>query len=372
MNVTGVYAGRLLTAASVLIPLAVTPFTASPAPRMGAGVNLSGLEENAGTLPGTPNTDYPVPSDWELWYYQTKGIDLIRLPILWERLQPDLLDGQPSHPFDPMYLGLITTFIAQAAARDMRVIIDLHDYGAYWGNKIGGGVLTQVQFAAFWQMLGGVLVRSKGVAAYDLMNEPNGMPDSQVWPAAAQAAVDAIRLVDTHTHIMVEGDGWSSACGWSGNNGSLAINDPAHAVTYQAHVYGDADCSGTHYAWADAQAQGVTVDTIAERLADFIAWCRGKGCMVGEIGVGNDSPNWNIQLARGLAAAQAGGMHCFTYWAGGPWWGDYPLSIEPTTPNGGLVDAVQMAVVSTYGSPPAMARAFWRNTSAANWGNPNP
>ena len=40
------------------------------------------------------------------------------------------------------------------------------------------------------------------------------MPSPTAWPSAAQAAINAIREVDSTTSIYVEGDHWSSAAGW--------------------------------------------------------------------------------------------------------------------------------------------------------------
>jgi endoglucanase len=67
--------------------------------------------------------------------------------------------------------------------------------------------------------------------------------------------------------------------------------------------------------------------------------------MIGEIGVGNDSSDWNTEMANGLAAAAQAGIRSFTYWAGGPWWGTYPMSIEPRHGHA----APQMTIVRQYG-----------------------
>ena len=312
-----------------------------------AGVNLSGLEFNSGTLPGRLNYNYVAPNDSELAYYQAKGIKMIRLPVLWARLQPRLLAADPDTTLDPSYLGLVKTIIAEAAARDMQVIVDVHNYGGYNANhKIGDGVLSQAQFATFWRILASALQGSPGLAGYDLMNEPSNMPAIDVWPLAAQAAVTAIRQVDPSSYIFVEGNNWASAASWVVNNGGLNINDPQRRIIYEAHVYGDRDSSGTHFDWATEEANGVTVDTIAQRVGAFTAWCQlgNRSCAIGEVGVGNDDPRWNQELANGLAAMRSGGILGFTYWAGGPWWGTYPMSIEPR--NG--ADAAQMSVVSRY------------------------
>ena len=39
----------------------------------------------------------------------------------------------------------------------------------------------------------------------------------------------------------------------------------------------------------------------------------------------------------------------YSYWAGGPWWGDYMYSIEPTRlKSGALIDKPQMNVVGKH------------------------
>ena len=311
-----------------------------------AGVNLSGLEFNSGTLPGRLNYNFVAPNDNELAYYQSKGITTIRLPVLWARLQPNLLAANPSTALDPAYLGLIETVISQAAARNMQVIVDIHNFGGYATHKIGDGTVTPAQFAEFWSILASTLQGSPGLGGYDLMNEPSNMPSIDVWPAAAQAAVTAIRKVDQDSYIFVEGDDWASAGSWASHNANLTIDDPRGRIIYEAHVYGDRDSSGTHFDWQTEEAHGVTVDTIAQRVAVFATWCQlqNRLCAIGEVGVGNDDPGWNQELANGLAAMKQGGIVGFTYWAGGPWWGSYPMSIEPRNNN----DAAQMSVVSRY------------------------
>ena len=329
----------------LLLALAI-PVKVDAATQMLAGVNLSGLEVNAGTLPGRPNYDYAAPSPSELDYYNSRGITVVRLPILWERMQPGLL-ASPSNPsLDQSYLGLVKSIVAAAGARKMYVLVDLHDYGAYNGNKLGNSALSATAFATFWRSLAQSLAGSPGLLGYDLMNEPNGLPSALVWPAAAQAAVNAIRSVDQRSYIAVEGDNWASAGSWTSSNQNLKISDSSYRLIYEAHVYGDRDNSGTHFSWSTESAAGVTTQTIANRVSVFSGWCTQQhvGCFIGEVGVGNDSPQWNVELANGLAAMSSGGMLLFTYWAGGPWWGSYPMSIEPTV----LGDAPQMTVVRQY------------------------
>ncbi len=344
---------RVLTVATAFsLTQAMSMFASSGtawASSMQAGVNLSGMEFGS-NVPGTLGTDYTVPTAAEFAYYHSKGVNLVRLPVLWERIQPGLFASPRSEAFSTAYVKLITTALGQAHKNQMTVVVDMHDYGGYGGHKIGDGTLTDAMYATFWRRLATTLRAVPGLGGYDIMNEPNGMPSATAWPTAAQAAVIAIRKVDTATKLYVEGDFYASAGAWTTYNQDLSIADSANNLVYEAHVYGDRDSSGTHYDWDTEVSNGVTVDTIAQRVGVFTGWCASKGvaCMIGEVGVGNDSPDWNTELANGLSAMQSAGIQAFTYWAGGPWWGSYPMSIEPT--NG--TDAPQMAVVSQYGAAP--------------------
>ena len=58
-----------------------------------------------------------------------------------------------------------------------------------------------------------------------------------IWPAAAQAAVNGIRTINTTHAVIVEGDDWSGAQTWLQVNGNLHINDPANDIIYSAHAY---------------------------------------------------------------------------------------------------------------------------------------
>ena len=50
------------------------------------GVNLAGAEFGS-NVPGTFGTDYTYPTHAEIDYYASKGMSVIRLPFLWERVQ---------------------------------------------------------------------------------------------------------------------------------------------------------------------------------------------------------------------------------------------------------------------------------------------
>lgn len=347
---------RTLAAAFALMALS------SPAlAQMQAGINISGLEFNNGAQPGKGNTDYPIPDDWQVWYYSTqqaaigaKQILHVRLPVDWQRLVPNLLACGGNVELDPVYLGYITAFIGYASKRGMDVVVDLHNYGRYGSHTLGDGTLTQAMLRHTWVMLALSLKGSPGLAGYDLMNEWHDI-DAATVNAAIQVTINGIRVsgLDTTTPIYVETNGWSGAPGWP-NGTAVPFKDSVGKLVYEAHAYGDSDNSGTHLGGTLAQA-GATVTTLADHLAPFIAWCQSKkvACSIGEMGVGNSDPAWNTELQNGLTAAANGGVQSFFYWAGGSWWGNYPSSLQPTQNNNpspnNWTPKPQMSVIQAYG-----------------------
>lgn len=321
------------------------------------GVNLDGMEY--GKAGAVQNVNYVVPSLSELKYYASHGVTLIRLPISWETLQTKL-DG----PLTASYLFNIKTVLADAASLGMKVIVDLHNFGAYNGVKLGTANVTDSEFAEVWKETSATLKGSPGLAGYDIMNEPNNMPSATAWTSAAQAAITAIRTQDTFTPIYVEGNDYASAYNWSSiNPGFSTLADPSRKLIFSAHVYLDSDDSGTHFDWTQQAALGTTTQTGVDRLGDFVGWLKQYkfNGHVGEVGVGNDNTQWLIALNSTLAYAQSNNLQT-TYWAGGAWWGSYPMSVEPQN----NVAAPQMAVLEKFsGNYPMVSSARLSGTAPA-------
>lgn len=108
------------------------------------GVNLSGAEYGTATAqrPGVLGTDYVMPSTAELDYYAGKGLNVIRLPFLWERMQP-VQDGA----LNPAYLKQIDQVVAYANSKRMTVDLDLHNYASAYGKRLGSSALPGTSLA---------------------------------------------------------------------------------------------------------------------------------------------------------------------------------------------------------------------------------
>jgi hypothetical protein len=327
---------NFLPSVALAVGLAVVPMTSADA-AVAWGVNLASAEFGSeSAMPGTHGQQYIYPNapgtPDSLGYYAGKNLKLVRLPIRWERIQKSL-----NGSLDSGELARVNSFVDAANAKGMRVILDIHNYCAYYQNgtrkALGTTALTQEHLADLWRRLATELRNKPNIFGYDLMNEPVGLGSNgpTIWKNAAQAAITSIRTVDTNTTIIVSGYDWSSAVRWTQTNNDLRLlSDPSNKLVFQAHQYFDNNESGTYKVNNadnyDFQAHtGGDLDRGAKLLDPFIVWLRQhnlKG-LIGETSIpGNNNANWNTAFARYLQKIKDSSdvLVGFTYWAGGPWW----------------------------------------------------
>lgn len=336
------------TTKPTMIPTPTTSPTATPIPAPISisgklfGVNISGGEFGENSLPGTFNKDYTYPTDLtEYNYFSSHGLKMVRLPFRWERVQPTAMGDLNSSD-----IGSIKVAANVAQEAGQQVILDMHNYGRYYNTPLTKS--DTAKFADAWRRLAVEFKDNTAIYGYELMNEPHDMPDgSDGWNTLAQAAVDAIRQVDTTHTILVPGYDWQSAYRWPQSNSNLNISDPAGKLVYSAHLYFDHDQSGTYTQSYDGE--GAYPNVGVDRLQPFLGWLRDKGKqgMITEYGVPNNDPRWLDVLDKFMATLQSD-SHIIggTYWSGGPWWGSYPLSVEYKDGH----DQPQMSILTKYPS----------------------
>jgi endoglucanase len=330
------------------------------APGMGdgvrfAGVNLAGGEFTDSQLPGTYGQHYIYPTTAEVDYFMSKGMNIIRLPFLWERLQ-----RSTNALFDATELSRIQTLVGHTTSKGGYILLDVHNYAHYYRtNAIGSPQLPISTFTNLWGRLG-VIFRNHPQVIFGLMNEPRDMP-TELWRDAANAAIQIIRQVGATNLIFVPGNGYSIAhdwySGWYGTPNAivmLGINDPINNFAFEVHDYYDDQSANRDC------APGVGIDG----LTQFTAWCRSYGFrgFYGEFGV---STNTGCLVATSNMLAyvntNADVWLGWSYWAAGPWWGDYGFSIEPI--NG--VDRPQTGVLQN-GIPIPQPRLTTRRVPTRN------
>ena len=306
------------------------------------GVNVAGAEFGMSNIPGTLGHDYTFNSEATFQYFAGKHLGLMRIPLLWERLQPQLRG-----PLDPAYLANVKQNVAWAKSHGGEVILDIHNFARYSFNQNGslqtyvidnvgadGAVhVSTADLADLWTRLSTEFKFEGAVYAYDLMNEPHDMGTAN-WKTISQAVLDAIRANQDDKLVLIPGDSWSSANRWVTTHGPQSwIHDPANNFAYEAHQYFDHDESGTYTLsyTAELAANSDLPNVGRTRVAHFTGWCAANSVrgVVDEYGVPDSDARWFTLLDNFLQALDDAGMDG-GYWAAGEWWGTYPLSVQPT------------------------------------------
>ena len=312
-------------------PTTVTPAPAPSAPDttngkpLLVGVNLSGAGFGPSVVPGTHGTNYTYPAESYYKKYADLGMPLVRLPFLWERIQPKL-----GTPLNTVELARLKQSLDFAQKHNVKVILDLHNYYRYFGKLIGSNEVPISSFAAVWKQIVQEVVSHPAVEGYGLMNEPHST--NGLWPQAALAAAQAIRTVDSKRWIYVAGDRWSSAFHWPYYNTQLITNpwmrDPKNNLVYEAHMYVDKDFSGNYFDKTEQFDPMIGVN----RVKPFVEWLKQNKLRgyIGEHGVPDFSPSAIVATDNLMTYLR---QNCIpsTYWAAGPWWGEYALSLDVTS-----------------------------------------
>jgi endoglucanase len=306
------------------------------------GVNLPQLSFDDKAIPGTLGTNYQIPSSASVAYYTGKGMNLIRIGFLWERLQPTL-----NGPLDPIYLAHLMSATSEANRRGAAVLLDVHNFGRYRREALGSPKVPIHAFADLWSRLAEKF--PGGRVMFGLMNEPHDQSAAD-WRSAVDAAVTAIRKTGAKNAVFIMGADWGNPRSWMGGNAKLMSGIKDANFVFEFHQYLDADGGGTGPVCKDA-AHSVAL------LTEATDWLRRNNAhgFIGEIGIGANA-QCMASLGAVLSYLQANRdvWLGWAYWAGGQGWGDYFTSIEPKgkiEPKGGLgsgTDAPQMAVLEKF------------------------
>lgn len=307
---------------------------APPPPSWLTGVNLDGGELN--WPQNRLGWNYVYPSAAEIRYFASKGMKVFRLPLLSARILSQSMANNNGGADWQALMGLIS----QAAANGAYAIVDLHQFGTMPSGLIGRDPAATTEFVAAWSELAKRLKGSPNVI-FGLMNEPNKQTATE-WLTGVNGALAAIRAAGATQLVLVPGSYWDGAWTWtSSDNGQvmLGVKDPGNNYAFEVHQYLDQYSTGT--VPTAVKGSGKTV------LAAFTAWARQhhvKG-FLGEFGFATASG----AMAEGqdllaYMAANKDVWRGWTYWAGGPWWGNYMFSVEPKDG----VDKPQMSLLTKY------------------------
>jgi endoglucanase len=322
------------------------------------GVNLAGAEFTPNQIPGTYNAHYTYPTQAEINYFTGKGANTFRLPFLWERLQRTL-----NADFNTAELQRISQFVSRATAKGAYVVLDPHNYGRYQGSVIGSPAVPNAAFSDFWSRLADMF-KSNDRVIFGLMNEPNNMPSTEQWVTSANAAIAGIRATGATNLILVPGNGWSGGHSWNENwygtpnaVAMLSINDSLNNYAYEIHQYLDPSTGGSSEEPAHA-------DIGVQRLSGVTQWLRthNRRGFLGEFGVPRTELSYQaLDRMLNFIHMNDDAWLGWTYWAAGPWWGEYHFTVEPTATG---QDRPQMAILERYLVPEPSTLVLWMLATA--------
>ncbi len=304
------------------------------------GVVLCGSEFGEKNLPGIYNTDYTYPTLSELIYFKKKGFKTITIPFKWERVQKEIGGN-----LDSIEMSRMKSIVGMAGELDLKIIFTLQNFAVYQVDgksvALSSKKLSNEDYHLFWKQFATVFNSDSTIYGFDIMNEPRGI-FGRKWRKACQAAIDGIRSVDVKTAIIIDGENSSFTLDWSRENTHLRkLNDPSDNIIYDAHCYFDFDHSGRYKEnYQESYHENIGI----ERVKPFIKWLKKyhKHGMIGEFGVPSDK-KWLVILDKFLAYIKEHNLEA-SYWAAGPWWNNYPLSIEPKDDE----DKPQMKILEKY------------------------
>lgn len=341
----------VFTAACFGIALSSAVFSQAMVTQKLYGVNRSGGEFGAHALPGVLGTDYIYPTNPdEFKPFAEAGLTLVRVPFLWERVQ-----SEKNASLRATETERLVAVLDAAAVHKVQVILDLHNYGRYYNVPLTES--DTAVFADVWAKLAAQFGSHPALYGFELMNEPHDMPgEGKTWNTLAQAATNAIRSKTTKPWVLVPGYGWQAARFWKNNNTDLRVTDPANKVIYTAHIYFDHDNSGVYARKVEEAKPDPT--KVAEMTKPYLDWLVENQVlgMFTEYGIPRDAA-WQPVLKTFLKLIDAhpnvvGG----TYWASGAWWGDYPLSVEPTDDGVVKPQFVQLLGYPTHAFPAVLPK----------------
>lgn len=294
------------------------------------GVNLSGAEYGGGLREkARANINYIWHNERDMERLARAGFSVVRVPFLWERFQP-----APMVPIVNKEAVYLDKIVMAAEKYGLKVLIDPHNFGDYYGKLIGTRHATTESFKDFWAQLASRYKRFPNVI-FGLMNEPH-KHNSVVWAKIAQEAIYAIRETGAKQLILVPGTRWSGAHSWVNGNqqnpsnaAALAsIKDPINNYAFEMHFYLDSDSSGTH-------KECVSETIGVERLKAATKWLNDndfKG-FLGEFGIADNAVCLSaLDKTLEYLSNNKNSWLGWTYWSASKWGGNYMYDIYSLNP----------------------------------------
>lgn len=226
-------------------------------------------------------------SDADLTAVAEAGFDTVRLPVRFTA-------GYTSGRINPVLLDRVEQIVAQATARGLSVIVDLHHFDELMEAPDRHGDM----FVAIWSQIAARFAGAPDTLMFELLNEPAGEMTTRKAQALYDRVVPLLRQSHPDRWIVLGGGDYSSAA----EVANLA--PPGYRIAHTFHTYDPFKFTHQGAVWSDPVPPDrgpVTqdeLDTVTKRIADAAEG--DVPMLLGEFGVIGDVPDG--QRATWIAA----------------------------------------------------------------------
>ncbi len=271
------------------------------------GINITSLND------GNEN-DVPAASAIQ-YFILEKKMNLVRVLIEWEKLQPQLLG-----PLNERLMSKIDAQVKSITTLGAKIQLQIFSFGR---RKVDGveyivgktDKVTAGHFADLWRKIAEHWKTNESVFL-ELQNEPHDQ-DTGTLMVVQNAAIAAIRETGAKNLIIVSGNDWSHP-GWYAsrkNRDSVAsLRDPADKMAFTIHHYFDRGSAGEN---CDVEP------VLTSRFDDFTQWARaaGKRAVVGEFATcSGDKERAAVTTFLNYIENNTDVFFGWAWWAGGGAW----------------------------------------------------
>lgn len=199
-------------------PTGLDPFAQNA--KLGRGVNLG----NALEAPNEGDWDVTIKSEY-FDLIKSAGFNSVRIPIRWSA------HASTSAPYviATSFLQRVDWVIAQAFARQLAVVINIHHYDEIMIEPAA----HKARFLAIWTQLAAHYKNQPGDLFFELLNEPNSLLASELWNQYLQEAITTIRQTNPGRILIVGPANWYNI----GSLKTLTIPADDKSLIVAVHYY---------------------------------------------------------------------------------------------------------------------------------------
>jgi endoglucanase len=247
---------------------------------LGRGINLGNMLEA------------PMEGAWGFSVQQAffpiikgKGFDTVRIPA---NFAAHAASSEP-YTVDPIFMSRVATVLDWAFQQNLNVMLDFHGY-----QELCDAPLAQeARFLALWAQIADRFKDAPDRLYLELLNEPNGNLNSELWNRILAKAVGVVRAVDARHTLVIGGTNWNSAYALK----DLQLPPGESKVIATFHFYSPFTFTHqgaewvtpilpTGISWPGPNVQGAC-KAITDELEVALAWSRANGnipLFMGEFG----------------------------------------------------------------------------------------